>query len=84
MRGAKRLLEQRRIDVIVSEAIFVPHHEGAPLAWEQWALLASHDYTLFGYFEQISASNGQLRFGDAIFLSPAARARLDASTPEEV
>jgi hypothetical protein len=83
LRGAQRLLEGHRIDVIVSEAMFVPHYEGAPLAWQQWALLASHGYTLFGYFEQVWASKGQMRFGDAIFLSPAARARLDAFSSEE-
>lgn len=82
--GARRLLAAQAIDVIYSEFFVVPHYEGAPLLHEQWSFLADFGYSLFDLFKGPHGRNGQLRFGDAIFVSAAfRRARLDTEPPEE-
>lgn len=71
--GAHDLLENAAIDVVFTEWFAVPHYEGTPLFDEIWALLSSHRYSLFDLFPGPRAPNGQLRYGDAIFVSPKVR-----------
>ncbi|MEP7301526.1 MAG: FkbM family methyltransferase [Caldimonas sp.] len=83
LRGAAGLLGAGRIAVIVSEFFAVPHYEGAPLLDEIWGLLRSHGYGLFDLHCGPHAGNGQLRYGDAIFVSPGFRsAHLDNAPAE--
>lgn len=83
-RGARRLLAAQAIDVIYSEFFIVPHYEGATLLHEQCTYLAGFGYTLYDLFKGPHGRNGQLRFGDAIFVSAAFRhARLDIAPPED-
>lgn len=81
--GASGLLSRGAIDVIVTEFFAVPHYEGAPLLDAVWSLLGSHGYGLFDLQCGPHAANGQLRYGDALFVSPAFRAHhLDSAPPE--
>jgi hypothetical protein len=45
--------------------------------------LAQVGYSLFNLYDLMSARNGQLRFGDGLFVSPSLRERIiDAAPPE--
>jgi len=81
--GAAGLLRRAAIDVIYAEFFVVPHYEGAALLHELWAALAAHDYVLYDLFKGPYGRNGQLRFGDAIFVSPRVRAGCLDTFPEE-
>jgi FkbM family methyltransferase len=81
--GAQKLLSRGAIDIIVTEFFCIPHYEQAPLLDEIWRLLRTRGYELFDLFPGPKGMNGQLRFGDAIFVSPAYRLQyLDAFPPE--
>jgi FkbM family methyltransferase len=83
LRGARTTLARHAIDVLYTEFFVVPHYAGAPLLGDLLAYLGSFGYTLFDLFKGPNARNGQLRFGDAIFVSPPFRAnQLDAFTAE--
>ncbi len=83
LRGARRALETAVIEVIYTEFFVVPHYAGAPLLGDLIALLGQFGYSLFDLFKGPYADNGQLRFGDAIFVSPLFRARhIDTSLEE--
>lgn len=83
LRGAAGLLADARIGIVVTEFFAVPHYEGAPLLDEIWTELRRHGYGLFDLFPGPRGRNGQLRYGDAIFVSPRVRAeQLDAAPPE--
>lgn len=81
--GAHRLLAAAAIDVIYTEFFLVPHYEGAATLPELWAPLSAHGYVLYDFFKGPYGRNGQLRFGDAIFVSPSARERYLDAFPEE-
>jgi FkbM family methyltransferase len=81
--GAAGLLGRGAIDVIYTEFFVVPHYEGAALLHELWGALAAHDYVLYDLFKGPYGRNGQLRFGDALFVSPRVRAGCLDTFPEE-
>jgi len=83
LQGASEMLHQGRIDLIYTEVLFVPHYEGAPMFYELCEYLSKWGYTLFGIYNLFLAKNGQLRFADAIFVSPHIRADvIDSFDPE--
>lgn len=69
LRGAGKLLSEQRIDIIYTEFFAVAHYEGAPLMDEIWSFLRANGYGLYQIFLGPNGSDGQLRYGDAIFLS---------------
>jgi FkbM family methyltransferase len=75
LRGAEGLLRKRAVGLIYTEASFVPHYRGAPLFHDVAALLAGHGYGLYNIYDMVRARNGQLRFADALFVSPELRRR---------
>lgn len=81
--GANGLLSSGRIDVIATEFFAISHYQGAPLLDEIWGLLRQHGYDLFDIFCGPHAQNGQLRYGDAIFVSPGFRAEFLDTMPAE-
>ncbi|HEX6794482.1 MAG TPA: FkbM family methyltransferase [Casimicrobiaceae bacterium] len=83
LRGTRGALACHAIDVLYLEFFVVPHYAGAPLLGDLLVFLASFGYTLFDLFKGPNATNGQLRFGDAIFVSPPFRAaHVDSFAPE--
>jgi len=81
--GATALLRAQAIDVVVSEFFIVPHYENAPLLDSIWSLLRGHGYDMYDLQIVRYGSNGQARWGDAIFVSSRHRERyLDALPPE--
>ncbi|HEX4412291.1 MAG TPA: FkbM family methyltransferase [Lacipirellulaceae bacterium] len=74
LKGAEKALASGQISLIFSEVTFVPHYEGGVLFHELSAFLAGRGFTLLNLYEMHSASGvGQLRFGDAIYLSDKLR-----------
>lgn len=73
LRGASNLLEKQGVGVIFTEVAFVPHYQGAPLMHELWRYLADVGYTLYDLVPELHGKDGQLRYGDAIFVSSALR-----------
>jgi FkbM family methyltransferase len=83
LRGGRRLLAAAAIDVIYTEFFLVPHYEGAATLRELWDELAAHGYGMYDLFKGPHGRNGQLRFGDAIFVSPRMRAEFLDTFPDE-
>lgn len=74
LEGASRMLSNQAIKLIYSEVMFIPHYTGGCLFHELAAHLGKYGYTLLNFYHLRSAKNGQLRWGNAIFLSPEIRA----------
>jgi FkbM family methyltransferase len=74
LEGASRMLSKQAIKLIYSEVMFIPHYDGGCMFHELTAFLNRYGYTLFNLYHLRSARNGQLRWGNAIFLSPGIRA----------
>lgn len=70
LRGASERLTDKRIKLIYTEVMFTPHYEGGCLFCDVSGFLSRYDYTLFNLYNLKRARNGQLRWGNAIFLSP--------------
>ena len=74
LEGASRMLSNQAIGLIYSEVMFIPHYTGGCLFHELTGFLYNYGYTLLNFYHLKSAKNGQLRWGNAIFLSPEIRA----------
>jgi FkbM family methyltransferase len=75
--GAGDKLSKCNIHLIYTEIMFVPHYEGGCMFHDLAAFLEQYGYTLFNLYNLKRAKNGQLRWGNAIFLSPQARAKVE-------
>ena len=73
LRGAKTLLADQAIDVVLTEFFCVPHYEGAALLFDVWKEMDAAGYSMFDMEQGLYAPNGQLRFGDAVFVSDKMR-----------
>jgi FkbM family methyltransferase len=87
LKGAERLLSMGHIRVLLVETVFVQKYRGQPLLWEVWGHLDARHYSLYSLFDvkvglyqpsSPSLRDGQWNQCDAIFISEAARRRLDA------
>jgi FkbM family methyltransferase len=78
LKGASDKLSKHAISVIYTEVMFVKHYEGGCLFHELAALLDQYGYSLFDVYNLKRAKTGQLRWGNAIFLSPQVRAKFEA------
>jgi FkbM family methyltransferase len=74
--GASEMLSKQAIKLIYSEVMFIPHYTQGCLFHELTTFLSKYGYTLFNFYHLRSARNGQLRWGNAIFLSPEIRTRI--------
>jgi len=83
LRGSETLLREQRIEALLTEVFFVPHYEGAALFHEICLYLADFNYSLFKLFLTREGLNGQLRLGDAVFISPRLRKEVVDRFPEE-
>lgn len=79
LKGASERLRNKQIRLIYTEVMFVPHYEGGCLFHEVSGLLAQYGYTLFNLYNLKRARNGQLRWGDTIFVSPQIRSRMETT-----
>jgi FkbM family methyltransferase len=81
--GAENLLEAARISLLYTEIMFISHYEGAPLFHEIWSFLSRYGYSLFDIYDLHRATNGQIRYGDALFVSESVRANVIDKYPHE-
>ncbi len=73
LRGGESLLSRQLVTLIYAEVFFVAHYRDNPLYHHIGAYLEQFGYSLYNLFDLKQAENGQLRFANAIFVSPALR-----------
>ncbi len=83
LKGAKDLLSSNFSPVIYTEIMFAPHYENGVLMHQIWSYLLEFGYSLFGVYNLFRGLNGQLRQGDAIFVSDKLRKDFVDQQPEE-
>ena len=79
LKGATRKLTEKRIRLILAEVMFVAHYDGGCLFQEVSHFLSRYHYKLYNLYNLKRARNGQLRWGNAIFLNPQMKARIESS-----
>jgi len=68
--GGERMLKSQAVDVIMLEWFATPHYDGVPLMDQIWSRMTEYGYVLYDLFPgRRFPKNGQLRFGDAVFMS---------------
>lgn len=70
LRGGEELLRHGAIEALHVEVMFIEHFKGAPGFIEISSYLQQFGYRLFSLYDLKRNSQGQLRFGNALFLSP--------------
>jgi FkbM family methyltransferase len=70
LEGAVKKLRQGSILLIYTEILFVPIYEGEAFFYEICHFLSGYGYTLFNMYNLYQARSGQIKWGDAIFISP--------------
>ena len=70
LRGGEALLRNGAIEALHVEVMFIEHFKGAPGFIEISSYLQQFGYRLFSLYDLKRNSQGQLRFGNALFLSP--------------
>jgi FkbM family methyltransferase len=83
LKGAAETLKEKQISVIFTETMFIPLYEKQPLLHEIWNFLGQFGYTLFDLYGLHRAINGQLRYGDALFVNEDVRRRVIDRYPQE-
>jgi hypothetical protein len=73
LRGAEQTLATGGVLLVFTEVAFVPLYSGGVLFNELARYLADRGFSLFNLYELQSGHLGQLRFGDAIFVSSKLR-----------
>lgn len=70
LKGAEKALDSRKIDLIFIEVEFMELYEKQPLFHDISAYLHLKGYHLFSLYNMSISSQGQLIYGDAVFISP--------------
>jgi FkbM family methyltransferase len=70
LEGAKRKLTDGSILLVYTEMLFVPIYKEEALFTDICSALAAHNYMLFNMYRFHHAKTGQLKWGDALFVSP--------------
>jgi len=83
LRGALEKLAQKSIELIYTEIMFIPHYEGGVMFYELCSFLYDYGYTLFNLYDLKRTENGQIRWGNAIFVSSNIRASVIDSVNKE-
>ena len=73
--GAAGLLDAAKVDVVISEVMFVPLYDGQALCHEIVATLQDRGYDLYELLELRHHRDGQARWGNAVFVSRPFRAQ---------
>lgn len=83
LNGAVDTLKKLAVPMIYTETMFIPHYEDNPLLHDLWSFLSPFGYSLFDIYNLKRAANGQLRFGDALFVHDDLRTGVINRFPEE-
>lgn len=84
LKGSSKLLANIKVPLIYTEIMFIPHYESGVMMFELWDYLSKFGYSFFNMYGLSTASNGQLRQGDAIFISNEFRSEVVDKYPEEL
>jgi hypothetical protein len=68
LKGAARLLSERRIRLVYAEVLFVHIYQGQAWFDDLAAFLRSAGYSLFDLYNFVYTESGQVKWGDAIFV----------------
>jgi len=79
LQGASKKLTSKQIKLIYSEVMFTPHYQCGCLFHDISEFLSHYNYSLFNLYNLKQANNGQLRWGNAIFVSPEMRTRIEST-----
>jgi len=79
LKGASGLLSNQAVKLIYTEVMFIAHYHQGCLFHEVAALLSNYDYSLFNLYNLKRASNGQLRWGNVIFVNRQLRSMIETS-----
>src|SRR5580704_437443 len=71
--GARNLFARRAVRSVFVEVYFSPVYEGMPLFWDLQAQLSDLGFRLFGLYSLITAGNGALSFGNALYVQQPVR-----------
>ena len=71
LKGATKLLDEERIDIIVCEVMFFEHFNGQPLFLEISKYMESKGYKIFDIREIKKNKSGQWRYGNCVYISPS-------------
>lgn len=66
--GAENLLKKKKVNLIFSELIFINLYENQGKYFEIQSMLDKFGYLVFDFYNFVYDKNGQLKWGDAIFL----------------
>ncbi len=69
LKGSQQMLEEQKIDLIFIEVEFIQLYENQGLFHDISSFLNSHNYHLFSLYNLSVGKDGQLIYGDAVFLS---------------
>lgn len=83
LRGAERLLGQHAVDVVYTEILFAAHYEDQATFDETRSIMQGTGYSLFNLYELRLATNGQLRYANALFISDKLREEVVDKFPPE-
>lgn len=70
LQGGEDLLRERRIEAIHVEVMFIEHFKGGASFLDICQYLQGFGYRLFSLYDLKRNPEGQLRYGNALFLSP--------------
>lgn len=71
--GAAPLLSSGKIKAILCELLFVPLYQGQTMHLEVSSTLSSYGYQVYDYYSFRHSPDGQVKWGDAIFLKTGTR-----------
>lgn len=83
LRGAEFILKTGHVSLIYTEISFISHYENSPLFYEVWSFLSKLGYSLFEIYDLCRATNGQIRYGNALFVSEFIRNSVIDRYPDE-
>lgn len=84
LKGALKSLTEQRISLIFTEISFVRIYQHAPLFHDICSFLSGLNYSLFDVYGLINAGNGQLKRGDALFISPKIRENINQNLKKAI
>ncbi|MGP1375392.1 MAG: FkbM family methyltransferase [Almyronema sp.] len=83
LQGATSILNTGNVSLIYIEIMFIAHYENSPLFHEIWSFLSKFGYSVFDVYDLYRAKNGQIRYGDALFVNQNIRNNIINQCDEE-
>ena len=82
--GASGLLSNQAVKLIYTEVMFIAHYRQGCLFHEVANFLSNYNYSLFNLYNLKRGANGQLRWGNAIFINRRLRSMIEPASQQKV